>query len=99
VTDIGTIAAPFGTSSNDGFMCKFDSNGNYIYARMFNSGSNNERVWSISTDSQNNVYMGGEMDSAYIRNESGQVIDNLPNPSGTTTGAIMVKFDSDGNQV
>ncbi|TGN11902.1 SBBP repeat-containing protein [Leptospira ilyithenensis] len=76
------------TGNIDSFIAKYDSNGNRLWTKL--SGVSNRFVFSesISTDSQENLYIAGHTDG------------NLDNQ--TLTGRIdsfAVKYDSNGNKL
>jgi hypothetical protein len=72
--------------SRDGFVAKFDNNGNPIWTQQFGSESA-EDVLGVVTDSNNNVYVAGF------------TLGDLGGSNAGERDAFIVKFDSDGNQV
>ena len=45
--------------SQDVFVLKLDSSGNYVWAKNF-GGTDNEKGWSVAVDSSGNVYTTGD---------------------------------------
>ena len=79
----------------DGYAAKFDSNGNFVWAKNI-GGSSSDIVHGITTDSSDNVLVGGGYFSGNID------IDNDGNDDLTSNGdadGYAVKFNSDGNFV
>jgi phage gp45-like len=80
--------------NRDGYAAKFDSNGNLVWAKQI-GGSSDDRAYSITTDSSDNVLVGG-----YFQGNID--IDGDGNNDFTSNGgldAYAAKFDSNGNWV
>jgi hypothetical protein len=93
ITDdgLGNIS---GTHSGgfEAFVFKFNSSGSSEWGQWI-GGASNDGVYSISVDSLNNVYVGGNA-------ETGITDDGLGNISGTHSGgfeAFVFKFNSSGS--
>ena len=86
-TPLGTLPA---SSSQAGFMCKFDASGNYLYSRILD-GSGNDTVRDVTRDSSGNVYMIGDYNgTATIRDQIGTPLGTLPSASVET--GILICF-------
>lgn len=91
-----TMTSSTGASNSDGFIAKYNSNGQCIWAMQFGAGSNSNELFGVAVDAANNIYMAGRLD------DNGTAGLNL-NPRGTaviapTNGAdaVLIKYDSDG---
>ncbi|MBI4332772.1 MAG: SBBP repeat-containing protein [Chloroflexi bacterium] len=70
----------------NGFICKYDSSGNQLWARTFSSG-NTQYTYGVAVDSYGNVYAAGYTYGVF----EGQI------PSGGSQDAFVVSYDSVGN--
>ncbi len=78
------------TGSDDIFLAKYDSNGNVLWAKSA-TGNNSDIGYSVTTDVQGNVYLGGMFYSPTITFDTITV---------TNTGGwdmLIVKYDENGN--
>ena len=94
---LGTLPSSL-ASTIAGFLCKFDSEGNYLYSRVIDTNSASDTCQGISCDSNTgNVYITGFYSSGnpIIRDQSGTIICALP--KSTTNVAYLLGFDSFGN--
>ena len=78
----------------DGYAAKLDYNGNLLWAKQV-GGSNRDRAHSISTDSSNNVLVGGDFEGNI--DIDGDGISDLTS-YGSYDG-YAAKFDNNGNLV
>ncbi len=78
----------------DGFLVKFDANGNRLWATYY-GGLSDEEVTSVATDPAGNVYLAGSTVSSNGI-ASGGFEDTL---SSGTVGAFLVKFNTNGNRL
>jgi hypothetical protein len=81
-----------GNLFKDGYIAKFDSGGNFVWAKNI-GGSGSDRTYSITTDSSDNVFVGG--------NFSGQIDidgDGIYDLNSYFDGYVA-KFDTHGNFV
>jgi hypothetical protein len=93
ITDdgLGTISGTY-SGGYEAFVFKFNSSGSYEWGQWI-GGASNDGVYSISVDSLNNVYVGGNA-------ETGITDDGLGNISGTHSGVyegFVFKFNSSGS--
>ena len=68
----------------DAFFCKYDSDGNLEWTRLFGNTSNSE-VYSIDTASDNSVYVTGKI-TGDINSQTNNGIDDI----------FLAKYDSNG---
>lgn len=82
----GSLAAP-NAGTYDGFVAKYDSQGNLLFTQQLGS-SGYEEIFGIQTDNQGNYYV------------SGLTTGNLGGPQQSQQyDAFVAKYDSDGNQI
>lgn len=71
----------------DGFIRKYDSNGNEIWTRQFGT-TGNDSVWGVATDSSGNVYVVGDTTGV------------LPGQTASGSGDIfLIKYNPAGSVV
>jgi hypothetical protein len=83
----------------DGYVCKWDNNGNFIWVKQF-GGPLNEEVYELKTDEANNVILTG-----HFYGFAGVTVDCNPDPTAefkliadTDNGAqFITKLDAGGN--
>jgi outer membrane protein OmpA-like peptidoglycan-associated protein len=75
----------------DAYITKNDKNGNFLWAKQF-GGSGNESANSVAIDSSSNVVIGGAISAGSNIRIAGQSESNF-----TSTDAILLKLDSNGN--
>jgi hypothetical protein len=80
----------------DIFISKFDSDGNYVWAKSM-GGTNTDTGTGIALDSLNNVYATGHFFSTTADFDPGAGTANLTPVGGTDV--FILKLDSDGNYV
>jgi len=94
--DPGTGAANLtSTGSDDIFISKVDSLGNYVWAKSM-GGTDSDQSTSIKLDSLGNVYIAGSFESV-VDFDPGVSTANLT--SAGTSDIFITKLDSDGNYV
>ncbi|HEY1039096.1 MAG TPA: T9SS type A sorting domain-containing protein [Bacteroidia bacterium] len=87
------------------FFAKYDTNGDYIWAKMVaeNSGNPNdaEGIYSITLDAADNVYLAGVFYSAspIDFNPSPLVADTAYLNSNSSWQAFFAKYDNNGNYI
>ncbi|MBK7130900.1 MAG: T9SS type A sorting domain-containing protein [Crocinitomicaceae bacterium] len=84
------------SSYNSGFVAKYDSSGNYVWAKQF-EGDGYEHPMSIAVDNSSNVYIGG-----YFSGDSIDLDPGLPAHVFYTQGdgdIFIVKLSSAGNLI
>lgn len=91
---IGVFALP-GTNHFQGFLAKYDSAGNFIWAIPFYDGSTNyTTAGSIECDLQGNIFVVGNFDLPMDADPSPGI--SMLNANGT--GSVFIcKYDSSGN--
>lgn len=95
-----------GFGSGDMFISKFDTNGNFIFAKQI-GGNGSEIPRGIALDNSGNIYTTGEINSAKLSNGTILTTDFDPGPavfplSSTTAldGDVFIsKLDASGNFV
>tara|TARA_R110002050_G_scaffold74772_6_gene160330 strand:- start:97236 stop:99518 length:2283 start_codon:yes stop_codon:yes gene_type:complete len=75
------------------FLQKLDNDGNFIWAKNMTGGTGLTRGKSISTDSNNNIYIGGDF-SGTVDFDPGP---NTINLTANSTDAFITKINSDGD--
>ncbi|MDD2799639.1 MAG: T9SS type A sorting domain-containing protein [Bacteroidales bacterium] len=86
---------------NDGYVCKWDNNGNFVWVKQF-TGALNEEVYELKTDEANNVILTG-----HFYGFAGVTVDCNPDTvdefklvADTDYGAqFITKLDADGKFV
>lgn len=78
-----------GSGSFNGFLAKYDSEGNILWVESCFSSSNGEAL-DVTTDSDNNIYVTG-----YFRGNSN--FDGIIDSSPDEQNAYVAKYDPDGN--
>ena len=81
-----------GLGLTDGFIAKFDSTGTRLWSTYF-GGPDNDRLFSICTDSTNAIYIAG------ITNSTSDIITPTAHQTtiGSATDGMIAKFDGNGN--
>jgi hypothetical protein len=82
----GSLAGP-NVGLYDGFVTKYDSEGNQLFSLQPGS-SGYEEIFGVRTDNQGNFYISGLTDSSLFGPMQSQQYD-----------AFVAKYDSDGNQL
>jgi hypothetical protein len=78
----------------DAFIQKLDKDGNYIWAKTFGASNSSESVgYSITTDSNGNVYVAGNFDGT-VDFDPGNGITNIT--SSGNNDIFILKVDSNG---
>ncbi len=78
----------------DAYIAKFDPAGNLLWATYY-GGSGIDKGKAVYTDSENNIYLLGDTESADKISTPGSYQENL---SGTSD-AFLVKLDKNGNRI
>jgi Secretion system C-terminal sorting domain len=82
----------------DIFLTKYDSNGNFIWARGF-GGTSREEGKCLAIDKSGNIYIAGSFNSSIINfNPSGSNNETNTGPI-TTSDAFIAKYDSAGQYI
>lgn len=94
-TSSGSIASggyqnTFGGGSADGFLVKFDSAGTRLWATYY-GGSDEDKFYSVATDTAENVYVVG-----HTLSSSGISSGGFQDTYATNEDGFLVKFTSDG---
>lgn len=85
----GLLVSPVG---NDIFVSKFDTAGNFLWARRFGDASVYQEGFDIATDASGNVFVTGFFDGSINFGGGGFT-------SGGLTDVFLVKLDVDGNHL
>ena len=87
------MVAPVSVLRYDGFICKLDSAGNFVWVKTV-SGKNDDFIWGLKTDTANNVYASGNFsDTADF--DPGTGIYNID--AGIYSDLFVLKLDENGN--
>jgi hypothetical protein len=83
----------------DGFLAKYDNNGNYIFAYKFGSTAvnNADNFWNVDVDASGNVYAIGYY-AGTIDFNPGAATNNISTVSATLD-VIVAKYDNAGNYI
>ena len=93
-----TSSVQLSGSGYGGFIAKYDSNGNVLWAAK-QSGTGTEISYDVSTDRYGNVYIAGDYNQnldLYSKNSTTSSVQLSAIVSGYNTGFIA-KYDKDGN--
>jgi Domain of unknown function (DUF4347)/Beta-propeller repeat len=85
-----------GWGSSDIFVCKLDSNGNYVWAKSM-GGKSNDIAVGITEDSSGSVYITGHFSETADFDPSNRIA-NLISESGSVD-IFVCKLDSNGNYI
>jgi hypothetical protein len=80
---------------DDIFITKLDPAGNFIWSKAF-VGTNNERLFSLTSDEFGNIYAGGNFPST-VDFDPGPATYNLINPFTGGSKCYVLKLDANGN--
>ena len=82
---------PASSGGSCAFVCKFNSSGNFQYARIIDTTGSNES-YGVSCDSLGNLYISGYYSGTpTIKDQAGTSLGTLPISAGGTA-AFMCKF-------
>lgn len=88
-----SILAPKGLTT---FIAKYDTAGNYIWAKSMASDSGSSSAYGIATDRYNNIYVSGRIQGTVYFDPG---TPNSVQVSANNADNYVVKFDSDGNYI
>ena len=80
---------------DDIFLAKYDSSGNALWVKGM-GGTQEDRAYSVCTDSYKNVYLTGYFKSGTLYSNSAPVVNNSIS-NGGNADIIIAKYDSAGN--
>jgi len=80
--------------SNDAFLSKIDSSGNFVWAGAW-GGTSNDSARDVTLDSEGNVFVAGYFNATVDFDPD--LIDEFPLTSSGETDAFLSKFDGAGN--
>lgn len=90
-----SCVGPAGTA--DLFFAKYDTNGNYLWAKAVGSTGGNDLALSISTDATGNSYITGSFAGISVDFDPGPGTAVLSAGASTTTAVYFAKYDASGN--
>ncbi|HSD13509.1 MAG TPA: T9SS type A sorting domain-containing protein [Flavobacterium sp.] len=96
-TDFDPSPSTFNLTSQgdaDVFIAKYDSNGNYLWAKSM-GGTGHECNFAMALNSSGQIHIIGEYDSAAADFDPSSATANLV--GGGNVGLYIAKYDSDGN--
>lgn len=91
--DPGPGTMTMSATNKDAFLLSLDNSGNFIFAKKF-GGSNDEILWSIKTDCNNNIFCSGIFNGTFLADPSSSI------PTFTTVAdfdAFCLKLDASAN--
>ena len=92
----GTLSAPRGTNgfpANDAYLCKYDVNGNFKWARNW-GGNGGDEAYHAGVDGMGNVYVNGDFSSTNMSLASVGLTGSVTNNG--FYDAFIFKFDANG---
>ena len=89
----GTANITTAGSSYEAYISKLDSNGDFVWAEVFDSGANNSYAEDLALDSSGNLIVVGVFDGQ-LDADPGAGTVNLP--SGGNDDGYVIQLDSDG---
>ncbi|MBP7644820.1 MAG: SBBP repeat-containing protein [Saprospiraceae bacterium] len=94
-TGIATTGSfqPIRAGAGDGFFAKFDKTGSLQWASYL-GGVGNDALYSIGIDKDNNIYLGGEMNSSKLA-----TTDAFDSEYGGGGDGFLTKFNKEGQQI
>jgi hypothetical protein len=95
IATLGSHQSMFGGGIQDGFLAKFNSFGNRIWATYY-GGDETESAETCATDNFNNVYIVGQNMGDTLAQGAIATVDGFQNVSSGAQNAYIVKFDSNG---
>ncbi len=81
------------------FVCKFDSNGNFVWAKKETSGSSSISIKKIVVDNSGSLYVAGSYSSNNITLGASIVLPNYASIAGTGSGSDCFVWKLDNNGV
>ncbi|MBI2269531.1 MAG: SBBP repeat-containing protein [Bacteroidetes bacterium] len=84
-----------GGGSYDGFILKFDNVGNRLWATYY-GGSGNDEVFSLATDGNNNLFVGGYTNSTNFSVQNAGTFFQAAKSPGGWEDAFILKFTNAG---
>lgn len=91
ISSVGSYQYTYGGGEYDGFLAKFDMNGNYRWSTYY-GGPGDDRIQGIATSLSGNIYLTGRTNSLMGLTTSGSHISVAKG-----NDAFLSKFDSTGN--
>ena len=91
-----THVAGGASGNNDAFVCKYDTNGNFQWARSW-GGIYGDEAYGVAVDKSDNAYVVGDFSSLTVDFNPGAGVDN--HDMKGMFDAFISKFDSNGNFV
>jgi len=84
-----------------GYIAKFSSTGSFIWVKTISHSNTSGQVWirKIKTDSNNNIYVVGDLYTSGVDFDPGAGTANLPCPTAglSNSDAFVAKYDANGN--
>jgi hypothetical protein len=99
-TPVSNLTAVLGSQSYywDAFFAKYDSTGNYIWAKSI-GGSKIDNGYDIINDSVGNIYLAGVFTDMVDFNPDPFATNNLVSGAASYYNAFLAKYDSNGNYI
>ncbi|MBX3164420.1 MAG: SBBP repeat-containing protein [Bacteroidetes bacterium] len=93
--DPGPGTATYSALGYDVFFAKYDTSGNYLWAKAISGNGFNEVGFNIATDTANNVYVSGSFESTNADFDPGPGTATLS--SAGSADIFFAKYDANGN--
>lgn len=83
------------STTGDGFMSKFTTNGVQVWGTYYGGTGNNDIIYGVAVDSDNSILITGRTNSAAPAGRMSTAGSHQPNQS-TASDAFVAKFDNNG---
>ncbi|HPN23358.1 MAG TPA: SprB repeat-containing protein, partial [Tenuifilaceae bacterium] len=85
-----------GDGSRDGYLAKYDTNGNLLWAYAIAQGALEDRSFGVITDSENNIYVSGFFRSTNLNIFRKDLSDStITKTAGNNSDGYIVKYSPD----
>lgn len=94
--DAGTFFQGTNAGGIDGYVCKFDSDGNQLWSTAY-GGTDEDNCYNVRTDADGNIFVLGHTYSVdFPLQDAGTFFQSANNGQGE---AFLLKFDAAGNRI
>gem|GEM_PF-1274441 len=95
--DVGSVTLASNGGAGDGFVAKYDTNGNFLWARSFGSVGDDRGI-AVSVDSTGNVFVGGLFEGTVDFDQTSVSAGDVLTSRGQLDGTLL-KLNSSGDFV